>query len=65
MNLMKKLAEEGQMPAANDPRPQRNPSMAAKTFRNGNETSSAMSTASSGVTNAENGTEYTSTSKYD
>ncbi|KAF2323552.1 hypothetical protein GH714_036065 [Hevea brasiliensis] len=46
MNLIKRLAEEGQMPASNDP--QRNPAVAAKTFRNGNGTSSEMSTASSG-----------------
>jgi hypothetical protein len=58
MNLLKRLAEEGQIPATNDP--QRNPPLASKSFRNGvsasNDTSSS---ASSGVTSSE----YSSPSK--
>ncbi|EEF34971.1 Protein SEY1, putative [Ricinus communis] len=63
MNLIKKLAEEGQKPATNDP--QRNPALAAKSFRNGVGSSDDMSTASSGVTSTENGTEFSSASKDD
>ncbi|EXC09146.1 hypothetical protein L484_005098 [Morus notabilis] len=49
MNLIKKLAEEGQVPAANDPR--RNPALASKSFHNGVNASSDMSsTGSSEVT---------------
>lgn len=49
MNIIKKLAEEGQVPATNDPR--RNPALASKSFRNGVNASSEMSsTGSSEVT---------------
>ncbi|KAG2728813.1 hypothetical protein I3760_01G221700 [Carya illinoinensis] len=53
MNLLKRLAEEGQIPAANDP--QRNHSLESKSFRNGVSTSSdtSSSTASSEVTSSE------------
>lgn len=49
MNIIKKLAEEGQVPASNDPR--RNPALASKSFHNGVNASSEMSsTGSSEVT---------------
>ncbi|XP_041015401.1 protein ROOT HAIR DEFECTIVE 3-like [Juglans microcarpa x Juglans regia] len=53
MNLLKRLAEEGQIPAANDP--QRNHSHESKSFRNGVSSSSdtSSSTASSEVTSSE------------
>ncbi|XP_059459262.1 protein ROOT HAIR DEFECTIVE 3-like [Corylus avellana] len=58
MNLLKRLAEEGQIPATNDP--QRNPPLAAKSFRNGVSASSdTSSSASSEVTSSE----YSSPSK--
>ncbi|KAK9282342.1 hypothetical protein L1049_005258 [Liquidambar formosana] len=63
MNLLKKLAEEGQTPATSDP--QRNPSPASKSFRNGVNTSDLSSSASSGITSSENGTENSSPSKHD
>lgn len=63
MNLIKRLAEEGQVPATNNP--QRNPALATKTYRNENGTSSDMSTASSGLTHTENGMAYSSSSKDD
>ncbi|XP_050231892.1 protein ROOT HAIR DEFECTIVE 3 [Mercurialis annua] len=59
MNLIKKLAEQGQVPAPNDPH--RNPTLSANSFRSGSD----MSSASSGVTSPENGTEYSSSSKDD
>ncbi|KAL5579496.1 hypothetical protein UlMin_011938 [Ulmus minor] len=49
MNIIRKLAEEGNAPAANDS--QRNPALASKSFRNGgNTTSEASSTGSSEIT---------------
>ncbi|XP_035544667.1 uncharacterized protein LOC108998992 [Juglans regia] len=60
MNLLKRLAEEGQVPAANDP--QRNPALASKSFRNGVSSSGdTSSSASSEVTSSE----YSSNSKED
>ncbi|CAK9174489.1 unnamed protein product [Ilex paraguariensis] len=59
MNLLRKLAEEGQKPATSDP--QRNPSLASKNFRSGgNNNGDLSSSASSEVTTSENGTEYSS-----
>ncbi|XP_065866893.1 protein ROOT HAIR DEFECTIVE 3-like [Euphorbia lathyris] len=52
MNLLKKLTEEGQIPAANNA--QRNPGLS--THHNGVGTSSGMSSASSGVTSSGNRT---------
>ncbi|GMY34577.1 protein ROOT HAIR DEFECTIVE 3-like [Fagus crenata] len=68
MNLLKRLAEEGQKTTTNDPHrnpatndPQRNPALASNSFRNGVSASSSMSSsASSEVTS-----EYTSPSKED
>ena len=49
MNLLKRLAEEGQVPATNNP--QRNSALATKTFRNGvGASGSFSSSASSEVT---------------
>lgn len=53
MNLMKKLAEEGQNPAANNP--QRTPSKSSY-----NEGHAVSSSASSNLTRLDNGTEYAS-----
>ena len=61
MNIMKRLAEEGQNPATNNP--QRNPS---KNNHNAvTAGSAASSSASSNVTSFDNGTEYASSSKYE
>ncbi|KAH9713397.1 protein ROOT HAIR DEFECTIVE 3 [Citrus sinensis] len=62
MNLLKKLAEEGQIPATNN-NPQRNPVGASMNHQNGVSTSEISSTASSGVTSSGNGTEYSSPRK--
>ncbi|KAL1810583.1 protein ROOT HAIR DEFECTIVE 3 [Daucus carota subsp. sativus] len=55
MNLLKKLAEEGQVPTSTN---QRNPSLASKSFPSGS--SDISSSASSEVISSENGTEYSS-----
>ncbi|KAF4399263.1 hypothetical protein G4B88_022346 [Cannabis sativa] len=53
MNIIKKLAEEGQVPAANNP--QRNPALASKNYQNGVNASSEMSsTGSSEITENDN-----------
>lgn len=63
MNLLKRLAEEGQVPASNNPHG--NPAIQSKGFRNGVGTSSGVSsTASSNVT-SEQEAEYSSPSKED
>ena len=61
MNLLRKLAEEGQIPATNNP--QRNPAAVSKSFPNGSKSSDTSSSASSGVTSSGNGTEYSSPTK--
>ncbi|KAL3639767.1 Cell wall protein rhd3 [Castilleja foliolosa] len=62
MNLLRKLAEEGQRPA--NPDPQRNQPIPPKSLRSGTNDYGDMSqSASSEVTSAENGTEYSSPSK--
>ncbi|XP_007024515.2 PREDICTED: protein ROOT HAIR DEFECTIVE 3 [Theobroma cacao] len=63
MNLLRKLAEEGQIPANNNP--QRNPAVASKGFQNGSTSSDLSSSASSEVTSSGNGTEYSSPTKED
>ncbi|KAL2539135.1 Protein ROOT HAIR DEFECTIVE 3 [Abeliophyllum distichum] len=60
MNLLRKLAEEGQGRAT--PGPQHNPPVAAKKFENG--ASDLSSSASSEVTSSKNGTEYSSPSAH-
>lgn len=57
MNLLKGLAEAGQVPETSGP--QRNPAVTAKSIQNG------ASSSSSEVTSSENGTEYSSASKQD
>lgn len=59
MNLMRKLAEEGQNPATNNP--QRNPSRSNQS--DGPAGSALSSSASSNVTSLDNGTGYASSSK--
>ncbi|XP_072995520.1 protein ROOT HAIR DEFECTIVE 3-like [Typha latifolia] len=59
MNILKKLADEGQRPSA--PEPQRNPELDSKSFRNG-VYSSATSNASSNMSSSESGVEYSSPS---
>ncbi|KAF7135257.1 hypothetical protein RHSIM_Rhsim08G0233300 [Rhododendron simsii] len=62
MNLLRKLAEEGQKPPA--PEPQRNRPVAANSFQSGsNNNGDVSSTASSEVTWSEIGAEYTSPSR--
>ncbi|KAL7162621.1 hypothetical protein ACSBR2_042997 [Camellia fascicularis] len=59
MNLLRKLAEEGTKTATSEP--QRNHPLPPKTFQSGvNNNGDLSSTASSEVTSAENGTEYSS-----
>ncbi|KAK3220482.1 hypothetical protein Dsin_014452 [Dipteronia sinensis] len=58
MNLIKKLAEEGQAPVTNE-----NPTVASKSNQNGVSTSDSSSSASSGVTSSRNENEYFSASK--
>ncbi|OMO49314.1 Root hair defective 3 GTP-binding protein [Corchorus olitorius] len=64
MNLMRKLAEEGQAPANNNP--QRNTAMASKSYyQNGSSSSDTSSIASSGLTSSGTGTVYNSPTKED
>ncbi|KAH0452618.1 hypothetical protein IEQ34_019917 [Dendrobium chrysotoxum] len=58
MNLLKKLADEGQRPTASDTR--RNPELDSMSFPNGVNNTSASSAASSNVTSSDSGVEYTS-----
>ncbi|KAA8541686.1 hypothetical protein F0562_022838 [Nyssa sinensis] len=61
MNLLRKLAEEGQMPATADP--QRNPPPTSKSFQSGVTNNGALSSSgSSEVTSTENGAEDSSPS---
>ncbi|XP_010904950.1 protein ROOT HAIR DEFECTIVE 3 [Elaeis guineensis] len=57
MNVLKRLADEGQRAAA--PEPRRNPELASKRFRNGIYDNST-SDASSNITSSESGAEYSS-----
>lgn len=64
MNLLRKLAEEGAKPPTTDTRG--NPLPGSKSFRNGVNTSSAVSSSASSEITSENGTEeYSSSSKQD
>ena len=64
MNLLKRLAQEGQKAATNDP--QRNPPLVSRSFHNRANTGVNMSSsASSGITSPEIGTEYSSPTKED
>ncbi|MGI4421868.1 hypothetical protein ACR2V7_25805, partial [Klebsiella pneumoniae] len=59
MNLLRKLAEEGQKPATTEP--QRNHPLAARSFQSGVTNNSGFSsTGSSDVTSSENSSEYSS-----
>ncbi|KAE8669731.1 Protein ROOT HAIR DEFECTIVE 3-like protein 2 [Hibiscus syriacus] len=58
MNLLKKLAEEGKMPATNNS--QANQSVASKSFQNGSTRSNTSLSASSGITASGNGNECSS-----
>uniref|UniRef100_A0A1D1Z3X6 Protein ROOT HAIR DEFECTIVE 3 homolog n=1 Tax=Anthurium amnicola TaxID=1678845 RepID=A0A1D1Z3X6_9ARAE len=60
MNLLKRLADEGQRPV--DPEIRRNPELGSKSFTNGMHSNSS-SDASSTITSPENGVEYSSPSK--
>ncbi|KAM7483840.1 hypothetical protein LguiB_008423 [Lonicera macranthoides] len=63
MNLLRKLAEEGQAPAAAN-NPQRNAAVQSKSFQSGaNDYGDMSSSGSSEVTNMENGNEYSSPSQ--
>lgn len=57
MNLLKKLADEGQRPPA--PETRRTHELDSRSFRNG-EHSDSVSDASSNITSSETGVEYTS-----
>eukprot|EP00262_Sarcandra_glabra_P002598 TRINITY_DN1299_c0_g1_i7.p1 TRINITY_DN1299_c0_g1~~TRINITY_DN1299_c0_g1_i7.p1 ORF type:complete len:839 (-),score=166.53 TRINITY_DN1299_c0_g1_i7:268-2514(-) len=59
INLLKRLAEEGQKPpTASDPR--RNPTLESRSFRNGTHPDSTTSDASSNITSSESEIEYSS-----
>lgn len=58
MNLLKKLAEEGQKPTA--PGPQRNAPLESNYGNNTQVNSDAASTSSSTITSSENGVEHSS-----
>lgn len=62
MNLLKKLAEEGQRPANADPQPNNHPSVPAKSLRSATNDYSDLSSSASSEVTTENGTEYTSPS---
>ncbi|CAM8993548.1 unnamed protein product [Rhodiola kirilowii] len=63
-NLLRKLAEQGQAPANTNP--QGNPALATSSFQNRENTpSNISSTASSDVTGADTGSEYSSPKKQD
>ncbi|CAI9114324.1 OLC1v1015027C1 [Oldenlandia corymbosa var. corymbosa] len=64
MNILRKLAEEGQKPTdTNTNTTQQNPPLASRSVRSGpNEYSEISSSASSEVTSSENGSEYSSPS---
>ncbi|XP_048139463.1 protein ROOT HAIR DEFECTIVE 3-like isoform X2 [Rhodamnia argentea] len=61
MNLLKRLAEEGQVPASNNPHG--NPAIASKGFRNGVGSSSGFSSTASSDVTSEREAEYSSPSK--
>ncbi|KAK6911892.1 Sey1/RHD3-like, three-helix bundle domain [Dillenia turbinata] len=61
MNILRKLAEEGNRPTG--PEPQRNVELTAKSFRSS--TSDLSSSGSSEVTSSGNGTEYSSSLNHD
>lgn len=65
MNLLKKLAEEGQGVASGEP--QRNPAVASKSFRGSSSTNDNgdVSTSATSEVTSENGTEYSSSSLHD
>ncbi|KAI4387362.1 hypothetical protein MLD38_005200 [Melastoma candidum] len=63
MNLLKKLAEEGQAPVANNPH--RNPVTGSRIHPNRVDTPSSMSSTGSSEMTSGNRTEYTSSSKED
>ncbi|XP_009769230.1 protein ROOT HAIR DEFECTIVE 3 isoform X1 [Nicotiana tabacum] len=65
MNLLKKLAEEGQGVASGEP--QRNPAVASKSFRGSSSTNDSgdVSTSAPSEVTSENGTEYSSSSLHD
>ncbi|PKI43966.1 hypothetical protein CRG98_035642 [Punica granatum] len=63
MNLLKKLAEAGQVPQTNDP--PRNPAPGSKSFASRVGTSSSVSSTGSSAVFPEDATEYSSTSKED
>ncbi|ONK76557.1 uncharacterized protein A4U43_C03F29510 [Asparagus officinalis] len=61
MNLLKKLADQGHIPAA--PETRRNPELDSRSFRNGINNDSTSDAASSNITSSESGAEYTSPMK--
>lgn len=63
MNLLKRLAEEGQGMA--NGQPQGNPALASKSFRGSTNDSGDVSTSATSEVTSENGTEYSSSSLHD
>ncbi|XP_060205885.1 protein ROOT HAIR DEFECTIVE 3-like [Lycium barbarum] len=64
MNLLKRLAEEGQGMASGQ-QPQGNPALAAKSFRGSTNDNGDVSTSTTSEVTSENGTEYSSSSLHD
>ncbi|KAJ8553269.1 hypothetical protein K7X08_023947 [Anisodus acutangulus] len=64
MNLLKRLAEEGQGTSSGQ-QPQGNPALAAKSFRGSTNDNGKVSTSTTSEVTSENGTEYSSSSLHD
>ncbi|KAJ8535862.1 hypothetical protein K7X08_034263 [Anisodus acutangulus] len=64
MNLLKRLADEGQGTASGQ-QPQGNPALAAKSFRGSTNENGEVSTSTTSEVTSENGTEYSSSSLHD
>ncbi|KAK4349858.1 hypothetical protein RND71_029171 [Anisodus tanguticus] len=64
MNLLKRLADEGQGTASGQ-QPQGNPALAAKSFRGSTNDNGEVSTSTTSEVTSENGTEYSSSSLHD
>lgn len=63
MNLLKRLAEEGQGMA--NGQPQGNPALSSKSFRGSTNDHGDVSTSGTSEVTSENGTEYSSSSLHD
>ncbi|XP_047266124.1 protein ROOT HAIR DEFECTIVE 3 isoform X1 [Capsicum annuum] len=65
MNLLKRLAEEGQGVASGQPQGNPNPALASRSFRGSTNDNGDVSTSATSEVTSENGTEYSSSSLHD